>query len=258
MALKLGYDWGMRRIALLALVLAAFLMAGYSVATVHAQANFAPSVTSMGFGGNHVNGIPPSVTSLGFGQTGFGHVNAPGWGGHGNFHNPMFPGRPIGNPRHHHGNGNDYPFYPVWGAYYGYPIFDSGDVYQQNYDSVDNTENPDEYRGGPTIFDRRGDGQYVPSGGSRQSELDHEALATRQQRPGPAPEVPDQPQTVLVFKDGHQATVDNYAIVGSTLYDLSGGKRHKIALADLDLKATAQQNDDRGVDFEVPTSSPAN
>ena len=52
--------------------------------------------------------------------------------------------------------------------------------------------------------------------------------------------------------------MDNYAIVGSTLYDLSGGKRRKIPLADLDLKVTAQQNDDRGVDFEVPTSSPAN
>jgi len=257
MVLKLGYDCGMQRMAKFALALAMFFIAGYGVPGVHAQANWAPSVTSMGFGGNHVNGIPPSVTSLGFGQTGFGHAGAPGWGGHGNFHNPMFPAHPIGNPRHHHGN--DYPYYPVWGAYYGYPIFDSGDAYQQNFDSVDNAENPDEYRGGPTIFDRRGDGQYVPSGGARRSELDQETLASvSQPAPGPPPEVANQPQTILVFKDGHQASVDNYAIVGSTLYDLSGGKRHKIPLADLDLNATAQQNDDRGVDFEVPTSSPAN
>jgi hypothetical protein len=255
MALKLGYDCGMRRMALFALVLATLLIAGYSVPTVRAQSvRGGPSVTSMGFGGsNRPGGIPPSVTSLGFGQTGFGHVNNPGSGGHTHFHNPMFPGTPIGNPRHHHGT--DYPYYPVWGAYYGYPIFDSGDAYQQNFDSVDNAENPDEYRGGPTIFDRRGDGQYVPSGTARRSELDQETLASVSQ---PAPEVADQPQTVLVFKDGHQSSVDNYAIVGSTLYDLSGGKRHKIPLADLDLNATAQQNDDRGVDFEVPTSSPAN
>jgi hypothetical protein len=237
------------------------LIAGYSVPTVRAQSvRGGPSVTSMGFGGsNRPGGIPPSVTSLGFGQTGFGHVGAPGWGGNTHFHNPMFPGTPIGNPRHHHGNGNDYPYYPVWGAYYGYPIFDSGDAYQQNFDSVDNAENPEEYRGGPTIFDRRGDGQYAPSGSARRSELDQETLASvSQPPPGPAPEVANQPQTILVFKDGHQASVDNYAIVGSTLYDLSGGKRHKIPLADLDLKATVQQNDDRGVDFEVPTSSPAN
>jgi hypothetical protein len=276
MAFKLGYDCGMRRMALFTLVLTAFLMAGYSVPTVHAQANWAPSVTSMGFGGNHVNGIPPSVTSLGFGQTGFGqtgfaqtgfaHTGTPGWsGGHTPFHNPMFPihnpmfpGTPIGNFRHHHGS--DFPYYPVWGGYYAYPVYiDSGEAYQQNLDSGDNAENPDEYRGGPTIFDRRGDGQYVPSGSTRRSELDQETLAAvSQPPPGPPPEVANQPQTVLVFKDGHQASVDNYAIVGSTLYDLSGGKRHKIPLADLDLNATAQQNDDRGVDFEVPTSSPAN
>jgi hypothetical protein len=258
MALKLGYHCGMRRMSLFALVLAAFLMAGYFVPTVRAQANWGPSVTSIGFGGsNRPGGIPPSVTSLGFGQPGFGHVNTPGWGGHGNFHNPMFPGRPIGNPRHHHGN--DFPYYPVWGAYYGYPAFiDSGDAYQQNFDSVDNAENPDEYRGGPTIFDRRGDGQYVPSDTARRSELDQESSEAARPMPGPPPEVADQPQTVLVFKDGHQASVDNYAIVGNTLYDLSGGKRHRIALADLDLSATAQQNDDRGVDFEVPGSAPAN
>ena len=52
--------------------------------------------------------------------------------------------------------------------------------------------------------------------------------------------------------------MDNYAIVGSTLYDLSGGQRHKIALTDLDLRATAQQNDDRGVDFELPAGSTSN
>jgi hypothetical protein len=255
MALKLGYDCDMRRMVLVGFALAAFFIAAYSVPTVFAQAvNWGPSVTSIGFGGgNRPNGIPPSVTSLGFGQTGFGHVGTHGSGGHGNFHNPMFPGAPIGNLHHH------LPFFPVWGGYYAYPTYiDSGDAYQQNFGSADNSENPDEYRGGPTIFDRRGDGQYLPSDSARRSDLDQQTLASVSQPPGPPPEVANQPQTVLVFKDGHQATVDNYAIVGSTLYDLSGGKRHKIPLADLDLNATAQQNDDRGVDFEVPTSSPAN
>ncbi len=31
----------------------------------------------------------------------------------------------------------------------------------------------------------------------------------------------DQPQTILVFKDGHQVEVANYAIVGNTLFDLT-------------------------------------
>jgi hypothetical protein len=61
-----------------------------------------------------------------------------------------------------------------------------------------------------------------------------------------------------VFKDGHQIEVANYAIVGSMLYDLTGGRRQKIALADLDLAATEKQNEDRGIDFRVPGASEAN
>ena len=64
--------------------------------------------------------------------------------------------------------------------------------------------------------------------------------------------MPDQPQTVLIFKDGHQLEVQNYAVIGDMLYDLTPGRHHKIALADLDLTSTAQQNDDRGIDFRLP------
>jgi len=39
---------------------------------------------------------------------------------------------------------------------------------------------------------------------------------------------------------------------------LTGGRRQKIALADLDLSATAKQNDDRGIDFQIPSTSEAN
>ena len=44
----------------------------------------------------------------------------------------------------------------------------------------------------------------------------------------------------------------NYAIVGPTLYDLGTFVAHKIPLAELNLKATIQANDDRGVEFSVP------
>ncbi|HET7205536.1 MAG TPA: hypothetical protein VFI95_03055 [Terriglobales bacterium] len=65
--------------------------------------------------------------------------------------------------------------------------------------------------------------------------------------------VADQPATVLVFRDGHTAQVKNYAIVGDMLYEFSDGARHKIALADLDVSATQKQNDERGLDFRLPT-----
>jgi hypothetical protein len=250
MVLKLSYDRVMRSLVLFSFAFTACLIAASGVPSAHAQiTNWGPSVTSLGFGGNNrLGGVPPSVTSLGFGRNGTSQE----WGEHSHFHNPMFTGTPIFNSRHHRPEHSAW-----WGAYYAYPVFiDSSDAYQNNPEPVDSR---DEYRGGPTIFDRRGDGQYAPPPTTRRSEPAPEPLEAKSlSAPLPLPELAKQPQTVLVFKDGHQASVDNYAIVGATLYDLSDGKRHKIALADLDLKATAQQNDDRGVDFELPVSSASN
>jgi hypothetical protein len=134
--------------------------------------------------------------------------------------------------------------------YYGY--YSSGDETAET--------SPDEqYNGGPTVFDRRGPGPspapYASGARSDSPQLEPPSGPTAQPDDRPAP---DQPQTVLVFKDGHQLEVANYAIVGSTLYDLTDGRRHKIALADLDLTATAKQNDDRGIDFQLPAHSEAN
>ncbi len=64
-----------------------------------------------------------------------------------------------------------------------------------------------------------------------------------------------QPTTVLVFKDGHRSEVVNYAIVGDTLFNFDEERARKIRLADLDLAATREANDDRGVDFKLPPGS---
>jgi hypothetical protein len=64
-----------------------------------------------------------------------------------------------------------------------------------------------------------------------------------------------QPTTVLVFKDGHRSEVVNYAIVGDTLFDFAEDRARKILLADLDLAATREANDDRGVEFKLPPGS---
>jgi hypothetical protein len=249
MASELGYDVGMRRllcatVAGLALVLAPALLA---------QINGVPaSVTSIGFGGhfNQPQGIPPSVTSIGPlglvpGSTFFPQTCCI---------NPLFPVNP--NPpvsqRHSHTHHRSQFFsqsvalYPVlYPVPYAVPVEEAA------------TEEPEDYSGGPTIFDRRGPGTA--------SHGDRYAGRPRDERAEVTPEPPviethvaDQPKTVLVFKDGHQSEVENYAIIGDTLYDLSEGRRHKIPLADLDLIATARQNDDRGIDFKVPPSAKAN
>jgi hypothetical protein len=202
-----------------------------------------PSVTSFGFGGQRgFHGVPASVTSLNFG-------NPPLRINHG-----MHPG-PFLGPRRHRNRGFFSPFYSnVVAVPYAYPVYadDPG---------VDDSMEEEDYRGGPTIFDRRGPGtsEYVRTerrNGDRdrdRDEADYRTAAPLQ--PAPQAEIANQPRTVLVFKDGHQREILNYAIVGSTLFDLSDGLTRKVALAELDLPATVKQNDERGVDFQLPSSA---
>lgn len=244
------------------LALAAFLIASGSVFWCPAAAaqfgsftsdgvgihGVPPSVTSFGFGGTPgFHGIPPSVTSLNFGRPHFG-----------------FDQRPFGFHHRHRGfvvplYGGTYPYYaPAYPFPYDYPL----DVMEPGVD--DSME--EEYRGGPTIFDRRGYGMpdySKPAARERERDEDHRADIPKEipsSVPGPAQVAlpADQPSTVLIFKDGHQLEISNYAIVGTALYDLGGGRTHKVALAELDLAATVKRNNDRGVDFRLPDGVKSN
>ncbi|MGA9389682.1 MAG: hypothetical protein WBV69_04470 [Candidatus Sulfotelmatobacter sp.] len=70
------------------------------------------------------------------------------------------------------------------------------------------------------------------------------------------PRAADKPEavspTVLVFRDQHKEEVQNYAIVGQTLWNFAPQHTQKIPLSDLDLPATEKANEDRGVSFRVP------
>jgi len=229
---KLEYDGAVKRASN-----AVFAFIGWTLllATSAAQINAAPpSVTSMGFGGRAFNGPAPSVTSVG--PRGY----AP---------NPAFPSSRVVIG----GNSNAHPHHhdvPYWGAiypapYYGY--YDNGAA----DDPASDTAEGDDYRGGPTIFDRRGPGNATRPPAEDYAEAQPSEPASSSDLAVATP----QPDTVLVFKDGHQLEVENYAIVGSTLYDLTDGHRRRVGLAELDLAATAKENDDRGVDFQVPSGS---
>jgi len=60
------------------------------------------------------------------------------------------------------------------------------------------------------------------------------------------------PPTTLIFRDQHKQEIQNYAIVGHTLWSFSTQRTEKIPLADLDIPATQKANEDRGVNFRVP------
>jgi hypothetical protein len=242
---------GSLKFALPVLTLVALLVAvsGSASAQVHSAQNgtVAPrgvpaSVTSFGFGGHPgFHGVPASVTSQGFGaNTAFrGPVLVnPGFGVRRPIHE-----RP-GEFRHHRRVILSSPFY---GGYYVPPYYDYSDsdyaetgisneaMAQREYDARQQLEN-----------------DYRKELESSREEAPAPSVATEEQ---PAS---DQPSTVLIFKDGHQAEVANYAIVGATLYDLSGGRSKKIQLAELDLPATVKENDQRGVEFQLPAQAKLN
>ncbi|MGA8151254.1 MAG: hypothetical protein WB952_09920 [Terriglobales bacterium] len=214
----------------------------FAAVTSGAQINAAPpSVTSMGFGGHPFSGVSPSVTSLG--PRGY----TPGW-------NPAFPNsRVIGGARPNVPSNNHHPHHRDGGygggvyavPYYGY--YEDGNGDQPADDAED-----DQYNGGPTIFDRRGPGHIARPPSEDYADRQPTETATVTSPPDSSPE-PPQAETVLVFKDGHQLEVENYAIVGPTLYYLTEGHRRRIGLSELDLVATTKQNDDRGIDFRVPS-----
>ncbi len=62
--------------------------------------------------------------------------------------------------------------------------------------------------------------------------------------------------TTLVFRDGRQQQVTNYAIMGQTLY-IFDNRTQKIGLGDLDIPATIKLNDDNGIEFHLPNAKPS-
>jgi hypothetical protein len=85
---------------------------------------------------------------------------------------------------------------------------------------------------------------------------EQQALATAP--PPPQPSAQQQAQTVLplpttlVFRDGKTETIQNYAIVGKTLWVFNERQTKKILLSELNIPATRKVNEEHGVEFSVP------
>ncbi len=211
-----------------------------------------PSVTSFGFGGNRgFHGVPASVTSPNFSAI------------------PMRQ-HPVFGFREHHRRNNRLvsPFYgSTYYVPYAYPVYvmDPGvdDSMETDYAAPMNSD-----RSGPdpreevrheldalrsTVEDYRSELRSSRHREDAEAKRDAEAKTDVDQKP-PV----EQAKTVLVFRDGHQLEIANYAIVGGMLYDLSEGRTKKVELAELDLQATVKQNDERGVQFQLPAGAKLN
>ncbi|HZR30161.1 MAG TPA: hypothetical protein VFA71_15390 [Terriglobales bacterium] len=145
-------------------------------------------------------------------------------------------------------------------VYYPYDTTDYSDQ-QQQQPSDQQQENDQAAQPAPTIFESRPGYQpppvkaYQPMAPPASAQADNSAAPSRPAANPVVDNTPTEPEptTILVFRDGHQLEIGNYAIVGDTLYNLTGNyKSHKIMLADLDLDKTAKVNQDRGYDFRLP------
>jgi hypothetical protein len=66
------------------------------------------------------------------------------------------------------------------------------------------------------------------------------------------------PKAVLVFRDGHQEEIRKYMIVGTTIYSSTDSWSNdswtrKVQIAELDVPATLELNQERGTKFSLPS-----
>jgi cell division septum initiation protein DivIVA len=100
---------------------------------------------------------------------------------------------------------------------------------------------------------------YAQNNQAQQDEIDRlnqEVARLRDEEQSSSPPSSTQAQvhgeTVLVFRDRHTEEIQNYAIVGKTLWIFTEQRARKIPITDLDVPATTKANEDRGVDFRLP------
>jgi len=181
------------------------------------------------------------------------------WGGgiHGP-HGPSYPSHLPYYPGHHAYFRCRYPW---WGyrGYYGYPwglgwYGGTGFVWSDASYSNPAESNP-AYAYPPP------DNSSASIAYEQQREIDRlndEVVRLRAERTpaNPASEPPAtqiRAETVLVFRDRRSEEIRNYAIAGETLWVFTQQRARKIPIAELDVPATTKANEDRGIDFRLPS-----
>ncbi len=140
-------------------------------------------------------------------------------------------------------------FSPFFFGYYGYPLYYPG----YSYSTLDSYPAYDYYasnsaRNSNDIARQQRDIDRLEDEVARlREERESREAAPRKQQV----ETRTTP-TLLVFRDKHTQEVQNYAIVGGTLWILSEQRATKLPLSWLDIDATTQANDERGVEFRLP------
>ena len=171
---------------------------------------------------------------------------------------PRRPFRRFESPNHRRHVFVPVPFfYPVYGSGYDYPYPSTADPNVAAADAAP----PDEEAASASNEDALRQAYLQGARDAMRHDLEVAQSKPPENKPAPKPtpdeakapaEPDDTPPTVFIFKDGHQIETKNYAIMGQTLYDLSGTALRKVPLNDLDSVATLKANDDRGIQVKLP------
>ena len=204
------------------------------------------------------------IPTGGMGVAGGSHMGgAIGHGGLGAGHGVGFrSARPgiVGGFRHHGFHNNRF-FSPFWSTafWWGDGYSGTGDevVVQQPAPVVVQQAAPvqEAKPANPLLIELQGD-HFVRLTGN---DVNPTVATASAAQPIGAETHADLPPAVLVFRDGRRQEVSSYSIIGPALYAsgsywTNGYWTQKILLADLDLPATLQANQERGVNFVLPSS----
>ena len=206
------------------------------------------------FGRRPVPVFPPGFHGNPFVPTRFGFVPTSfGFRFH-HFHNNFFFGAgcfgPFFNP------------FACQGAFFGTPAFWPGPIFWPDATVNNYTTSPYppySYAADPNYA--VADPNYAPMAATQQANaelradverLSDEVDQLRQEQRAqiaPPPRSAEEQSTVLVFRNGDRREVQNYGIVGQTLWIFTNQRATKVPLSDLDLTATKEVNAQRGVEF---------
>ncbi|HEV3205364.1 MAG TPA: hypothetical protein VGZ28_00305 [Terriglobales bacterium] len=164
------------------------------------------------------------------------------------FRRPFF-----GPPRFH--NRFFFNTAPWFFSYYGYPAYYGGYSYSvldsyPAYDSSAVYNVPAPYSPQNDIARQQEDIDRLEDEVARLRE-ERDASDLAQRPPAERKSEPAAP-TLLVFRDKHTQEVQNYAIVGQTLWIFSEQRATRLPLSVLDIDATAKANEERGLEFQIP------
>lgn len=191
-----------------------------------------------GHGGMAMGGARGGFVSHGGGMSGSRTLHGSGYSGNTGHYYYHYGYRPY-YPRYYRYYRYGYPYYgfPV-GIWYGGVLSDWSDS-SNSYPAYVNPP-PDD------------SSALLATQQQQINRLKDEVANLRVGSASPPPEPEQVHKTVLVFRDRHVEQIQDYAIVGDTLWVFTDLSTRKVLLAQLDIPATTKVNADRGVDFQLP------